>query len=281
MKFELLKADKELFAVYHTMHSNADIEMWYDWKKRLQDTMWTEECYFVTTSEGEKIGGLILLEDRISFPFLISPFSDRVAFWAFILKNFKRKAIRGVLNDDAKILPMFSYVAKTCGQVMCRPADYSLKCELNENFICRQFDLSDSETVAQTLQKSYHGSFLESINGTQTLEQSLSDIDYLSKAYGNLSLSRLVADKNSGEIVGVALCGELNGYIEIGELCVLPQYRGRGIAQFLLTDAVKNAYGKAPYVKLFVRVGNDAQYLYHKLGFVGGPKFTNFLAFEA
>ena len=38
MNAKLIKADVNLFAVYQTIYSNADTEMWYDWNERLEDT---------------------------------------------------------------------------------------------------------------------------------------------------------------------------------------------------------------------------------------------------
>ena len=43
MNYYFEKADKDLFATYQTIYSQADIEMWYDWNARLNDTKWTDE----------------------------------------------------------------------------------------------------------------------------------------------------------------------------------------------------------------------------------------------
>jgi hypothetical protein len=42
-EYSIIKADKDLFAVYQTIYSNADTELSYDWYSRLNDTTWTEE----------------------------------------------------------------------------------------------------------------------------------------------------------------------------------------------------------------------------------------------
>lgn len=64
MDFSLVQANKDLFAVYQTMYSKADIEMWYDWNRRLGYTKWTEQCFFVLL-DGQKIGGVIITDDAI------------------------------------------------------------------------------------------------------------------------------------------------------------------------------------------------------------------------
>ncbi|WP_317965141.1 hypothetical protein [Paenibacillus sp. CCS19] len=70
-------ADKELFAVYQVLYANADIEMWYDWKARLEDTKFTDQCYWIM-SEGITIGGAIIMHDTVMYPFTIPPYADRM-----------------------------------------------------------------------------------------------------------------------------------------------------------------------------------------------------------
>ena len=47
---QLTKANKDLLAVYHNIHSGADTEMNFDWNSRLGDTTWSDEGYFVVVS---------------------------------------------------------------------------------------------------------------------------------------------------------------------------------------------------------------------------------------
>lgn len=42
MTYTLQKADGRLFAVYQTIYSEADKDMWYDWDRRLNDTLGEE-----------------------------------------------------------------------------------------------------------------------------------------------------------------------------------------------------------------------------------------------
>ena len=47
MNTSLQKADRNAFAVYQTIYSNADTNLHFDWEKRLGDTNCTDECYWV------------------------------------------------------------------------------------------------------------------------------------------------------------------------------------------------------------------------------------------
>ncbi len=46
MSYTVERADKRLFAVCQTIYSDSDVELWYDWEKRLNDTDFTEDCFF-------------------------------------------------------------------------------------------------------------------------------------------------------------------------------------------------------------------------------------------
>ncbi|HBN84915.1 MAG TPA: hypothetical protein DDZ89_13855, partial [Clostridiales bacterium] len=150
MEFSLVQADKNLFAIYQTIYSNVDIEMWFDWNKRLNDTKWTDQCYFLI-SDGQKVGGVIITDKSIMYPFLIPPFCDRIAFWKYILEHSGRDKINGILEKDAAILPMFDYKVDTVNQVMCRPADIIAN-ELSDNFVCRSFNVdTEVEEVGKVI----------------------------------------------------------------------------------------------------------------------------------
>jgi GNAT superfamily N-acetyltransferase len=278
LNFSLLQADKDLFAVYQTIYSNADIEMWYDWNRRLGDTKWTDQCYFLLL-DGQKVGGVIITDDVIMFPFLIPPFCDRVMFWNFILKHFGRDKINGVLEEDTSILPMFGYKVSNMSQVMCRPTD-ALTYNLSDGFICRPLDINTkSEEIGKVIIESYEGGICNEINGSATVESAVEDTKNVLKVYSSQNLSHLIVEKATEKIVAVCLAGigenYTHGYAEIADLCVLPQFRGIGLAKYMICRSVTDSYGLAPFIKLFVYIGNNAEYLYNQMGFISGPRFTN------
>lgn len=280
MNFSLVQADKDLFAIYQTMYSKADLEMWYDWNRRLDDTKWTDQCFFVLL-DGKKVGGVIITDYAIAYPFLISPFNGRMEFWSFILKNHRRDYINGVLEEDRRILLMLDYKVVTTNQVMCRPTDV-MENHLPEDFICRIFDVNkESDEIGDVILKGYEGGICDEINGVATKESAIEDMKGVLDIYSSQNFSHVIVEKATNKIVAVCLAGigenYIHHYVEIADLCVLPEYRGRGLAQYLIGRVITDAYGIAPFVKLFVYVGNNAEYLYHKMGFIAGPQFTNMI----
>ncbi len=276
--FSLARADKALFAVYQTIYSNADIEMWYDWDRRLGDTKWTDACYFLMQN-GQKIGGLILTDEKIMYPFLIPPFCDRLAFWAYIMRQHRRGSIRGVSPADARVLLMFDNKITMTGQVMCRPADV-FEPRLPEGFTSRALDADkDMDAACAVMIASYRGGICDEINGAATPEEAVADAKHVLDIYAPKNFSHVVLNSEDNSIVGVCLAGIGDGYThhytEIAELCVLPRYRGRGLARYMIETVLTAACGISPFVKLFVYAGNSAEYLYRRAGFMAGPQFIN------
>lgn len=280
MKYEFIKADKDLFAIYQTMYSQADIEMWYDWNKRLEDTKWTDDCFFIT-ADGIKVGGTIITNEKVMFPFLIPPFSDRFQFWNEVIKYSQKDSIQGVQSVDERELLKFGYKVVMTGQVMCRPADTFEQC-LPEGFTIRPFHIEkDLNEAGAVLVHSYKNGICDEINGAATIEETVEDMASVYEYYSEKSFSHVICEKGSNKIVGVCIAGIaencVNHYTEIAELCVLPEYRGRGLAKYMVKKVLTDSYGTSPFVKLFVYVGNDAEKLYYYLGFIGGPQFSRMI----
>jgi ribosomal protein S18 acetylase RimI-like enzyme len=280
MEISLVKADMSLFAIYQTMYSNADIEMWYDWDERLNDTKWTDQCYFLMIKD-KKIGGVIVTDDALCFPFLISPFCDRMKYWNSLIKQSPRLKINCVLEEDKSILPMFNYKAIVSRQVMCRPAD-SIETTLSSDFTCRNFDINkEKNEIGNIILKGYSGGIDYEIYGEKTLESIIDDIGKIMNIYAPKNLSHVIIEKATDQIAGICLAGTGKNhkpdYIEIAEICVLPQFRGRDLAKYMISRIVTQAHGLVPFVKLCVTVGNNAEYLYRQMGFISGPSFTDMI----
>lgn len=276
MSVNLAQTNDDLFAVYQTMYSNADTNMSYDWNCRLRDTKWAkDQCYFLVL-DGKKIGGAIIMEDSIRFPFLIPPYCDRVQFWTYLLKLAPRKYLRGMLDEDVAVLPMFNYKAAEPFMALCRPSDI-VETSLPEGFICRPFDAqADVTTFGKIMEESHRYGFLGSDG--MTPEDYTADAIRVLGIYALRSFSIAIEEKATGQMVGACLAGIgdnfVLGFAEVADICVLPQYRNRGFAKHMLGHIITQSYGVAPFVKIWVNTGNPSEYLYRQMGFIPGPRFT-------
>jgi GNAT superfamily N-acetyltransferase len=278
-EYYLEKADIDLFAVYQVVYSSTDIEMSFDWNARLNDTKFTDQCYWLML-DGGKIGGAIIDQGTVMYPFIIPPFSDRVKFWDILLKCGKDiKHINGMLHDDMNILLSSGFKVNALRQVMCCPTDSNHKLVLAEGYSMHVLHEDDNVIeLSKVIMKGYAGGIDNEIFGVPNEDQAIKDIRYLLQVYKQKNLSIFVVNEIEQKIVGLCIAGISEnmplGFAEIGEVCVLPQYRNKGIAEFMLRHIISAAFGYTPVVKLCVTVGNQAENLYRKVGFQPGPRFA-------
>lgn len=276
---KLEQADKNLFAVHQVIYSNADIEMWYDWNARLKDTKFTDQCFWIICDD-DRVGGVVKLNDTLMYPFLIPPFSDRQLMWRMLLNCCEDiRNINGVLQDDVNILLTLGFKVNVIRQVMCCPTDGSTKSVIPSGMSIHRLDDSlDKAKIKNVMNGAYKGGIDYELFGVPNNEEIIEDISYLLQVYKHRNLSIYVVDNSNQEIVGICIAGISEkiplGFAEIGELCVLPQYRNKGIAEFMLNYIKETANTYTEVVKLCVTVGNYAELLYKKTGFQAGHRFA-------
>ncbi|MBD3921986.1 GNAT family N-acetyltransferase [Paenibacillus sp. PR3] len=278
--YQIEQAERDLFAVYQVLYANADIEMWYDWKARLEDTKFTDQCYWVVR-DGVRIGGAIIMNDTVIYPFLIAPFADRTIFWKTLFSCCKTIIhIRGVLSQDVEILQSFAYRLDVTRQVMCCPTDPDIVAALPEGYSLHVLDQSvDRTALARAIREGYVGGTDYEIYGTPTEEEVKKDVERLLQIYAPNNLSLYLWNDQDQRIAGLCIAGISAAiplrFAEIGEICVLPSYRNRRLGEYMLNWIRAKAHPYAPVVKLCVTVGNSAEGLYRKAGFIPGPRFAN------
>lgn len=280
MNAKLIKAEANLFAIYQAIYSNADTEMWYDWDERLNDTKWaTDQCYFLEL-DGKQIGGAVITDDAIMYAFLIPPFTDRVVFWQCLLKLAPRATVYGVLIEDRDTVSMNNYRESIVKQSMVRPADIMVS-TLIDGFICKELNVeTEIEYVAEIIRESSLGGIDYELTSVPSLEEVIEDVKEHVTSMDANNFSLVIVETATNKIVGVCLAG-INkenplSYSFIYELNVLPEYQGKGLAKHLVSQVVTTSYGIAPFVKLFVLGGNPAELIYHQLGFIAGPRYSDF-----
>ncbi|SDE65545.1 Ribosomal protein S18 acetylase RimI [Fontibacillus panacisegetis] len=278
-QYRLEQAEKNIFAVHQVIYSNSDIEMWYDWNTRLDDTKFTDQCFWIMC-DNDRIGGVVKINDTLMFPFIIPPFSDRQLMWRILLNCCEEiRNINGVLQDDGNILLSSGFKVNVIRQVMCCPTDASKKPVITNGFSLYMLDDSfDITKIKEVMKEGYRGGIDYEIFGVPNDEKIMEDLSYLLQVYKHRNLSIHVVNEQNQEIVGLCIAGISEnmplGFAEIGELCIVPQYRNKGIAEFMLNYIKKSASDYTEVVKLCVTVGNYAEILYKKAGFQAGPRFA-------
>lgn len=282
--YRLERAETSLFAVYQAIYSEADVEMWYDWKMRVNDTMWAEDCFFLTR-DGQKLAGAIAKDGKFLYPFLVAPFCDRTLFLRLLHRalladlppeNHTITAI-DVSDPDVEVLLTMGYRRTSKSRrVMVRPTDvFSVTPPPGFAFV--DVDAGRVEEITTMLNQAFYGGVHAEAYGPLTAEDVSGSIEGAS-ATSTLDLSSLVYETQSGTLVGACLAGinpnAVNGFAFVSDMGVLPTFQNRGLGALMLCRALTNAHKRSQVLKLVVTSGNPAESLYRRLGFLPGPRFT-------
>jgi len=280
MKAKLVKADVSQFAAYQVIYRGADTELWFDWYERLEDSKWATDQSFFLEIDGQKIGGAVIGSDYIWNAFLIPPFNDKMVFWEQLLKLTNPKTIYGVWDEDKNTISMLDYKLINTKTRMVRPPEV-VEQALESGFSCHPINGEiDTLAVAQVIQASFINGIVYEQNGVNTVDEVKDALESELKDMDIKNMSHIIMEDCSKKIVATILAGigpkNPLGFSFIDKVAVHPEYRGKGLAKYLVNLVLTESVDVAPFVKLGLIVGNPAQRLYTKLGFMSGPNFSTF-----
>lgn len=166
---------------------------------------------------------------------------------------------------------------------MFRPTD-KISVSPPDNFYFTDFDKNDKKEIIQVIYEAHNEIYSADDNSTEAWKSGY-EKDEIQEAVNRrydlfgqtntLHISTLVKSNKNNEIAGVCIAGiypdSPNYFSCIHQVSVRPQYRRRGIAESMMLNSINKVNSISPVVTLGVRVGNPAELLYNKVGFLGGP----------
>ncbi|WP_105614738.1 GNAT family N-acetyltransferase [Vallitalea okinawensis] len=278
--------NSEKFAIYHTIYTDSNIFLRFDWNERVNVFKSKVNSYFVFLKD-KLIGGFILLDDQVSYPFMYPPFNDRMLFWKIVL-DFAYKTcsknelyLTNISDLDVNLLnKQFSVTIKMTQRRMLRPTEQS-NVVLCKNFYFDEPTIKDIPNIVQTVFEAHSSGFTSKYKAPDKSEIEKA-INMRFQAFlqtESLHLSTIVKDIDNHDLVGVCIAGiypdSPNNFSTIHQVSVIPEYRRKGIAEAMMLKTINIAHTISPVITLGVMVGNPAEQLYTKLGFSSGPSYSN------
>ena len=170
---------------------------------------------------------------------------------------------------------------------MCRPTE-SFELRRDEQFTYHVPDIEkDLDEMADVIAKGYKDGidYLMAPESSETdnIQEARDDLRFFLEGYavtGTLHHSILIREKSTNKLVALCVAGihpneDRPRFAFIADITVLTEFRGKGLAKFMVQNALTNASKTCDVMMLCVTVGNNAEGLYRWLGFWGGPRFTN------
>ena len=288
--FEIEKADSIELSRFSAIYRNNN-----NWFRQSFDKLFSifaeeENCFWILEHD-QRIGGVIIKPNEMGWLFFIPPFSDRSRVLNLLVKHLKRwsnpeKIIfaHGVLSSELNDYLRTGFrptselrYFKESGSsnlpwdtscVMIRPTQKyetvfpdqykivnpkDVEVQALGRFFCKVFD---NDKSIETHTEAYKNYFKNCKDQT-------------------LNTSTVLIDKESNEIVGACLISIWNDWPLIYDVGVHNGHRGAGLAGKMIQKALNNLTDVYPVLRLFVELGNDAQSLYHRLGFIAGEETTS------
>lgn len=184
-----------------------------------------------------------------------------------------------MLSDDVPLLLSMGYGILRTRRAMIRPTDsYDV---VLDGYTVKIPTVDDAGDISKIFSEAYLGGIDYEVFGTPTMDESTQEVlDSLNLFIGCNTIEQSCIIYDNDKPVAACLIGGNpsvpNGFTGISDIAVIPKYRNRGLAAYMIKRALTIAKQKdnAQAMRLFVTVGNPAERLYNSLGFMPGPSFS-------
>lgn len=279
--FSLEKAVNTEFAKYYAAYLNIDIGFKSSFEQKCSVVAPDDNCYWIKMNN-VRVGGVFLAPNYVESLFLIPPFKDiykvlKLIKSVLISWSDKSKDIRAVVVGPTEVdyYHMLGFRTSETAHWMMRPTE-SYFVYWEDKYEIRTPRIEDMDELGKF--------FFEAFNNyvgriKYSLEERTAFVkDYFINGSHNellLKASTTVYEKETNELIGVCLISEYRGWPLVSDIAVKSTYRGLSLATRMLKKALTVTNEKYPAMRLFVLCGNEAESVYHNIGFIPGVKLTD------
>lgn len=276
------RAEAEEFAIYLLTYGDRERNKFAikDWDMIVAFYAQDSEDVFWIKKNDERIGGVHIKPNEIAALFTIPPFEERYT----VLKLLKGllihwsegdKDIRtyGIYPEQVEDYIRIGFRRKAARQWMIRPTE-RFEVQWDKNLTIALPEKHMEEDLGKLYYEAHLGGIEDDGSG---IEKNIEDVKYYFEKKFDSEVARrastVIYDNKTNEPIAVCLIAIYEGWPLIFDLAVKPVYRGKGIAEKLIKRALTVLKEEYRVLVLYVTLGNNAQQLYHKLGFVQGARF--------
>lgn len=277
--YGLVKADWKDLSVYFAVYEVCGENIWF--RKSFEQSCTIlencDECFWIKKGNN-RIGGVLLEPNYMNCLFLIPPYVEydliisKLKQLLLIWSDEKKRIILGgAIPDKVKYFQKQGFMAGEARRCMIRPTeDYEVSWD--DQYILRSVTEKNLEDVSRLFTDAYISP--NSIDYEHHLKEvhyyygSSRENDLINKA------STLIYDRKTDELVGACLISIWEEWPNIYDVAVKPTHQKQGLARNMIQRALTVLKPEYPVLRLFVTLGNDAEMLYHKMGFLPGVEWT-------
>lgn len=284
--YSIEKAQWEEFSVYFAVYEVFETNIWF---RQSFDTYCSvlkdcDICFWIK-KDNFRIGGVLLDLNYMNCLFLQPPHNEYDLIIGK-LKNLlltcsdssKPIYVGAVKPDKVKYYQRAGFKIGESRRCMIRPTE-----EFHITWDCDYEIVSVTEDKKSDIAKLFTEAFSnegESKDGTNFQRENESVEFYFAKNPKNTLVNKastLIYKKKTNELVGACLISIWEDWPNVYDIAVKPSFEKRGLAKNMLKRALTVLKEGYPTLRLFVTLGNDAELLYHKMGFLAGTETTEMI----
>lgn len=277
------KAGWKEFSVYFAVYEVFDANVWFRQSFDMYCSILKDcdECFWIKKNDC-RIGGVLLEPNYMNCLFLEPPYNEYDIIIAKLKSlllscSDKNKAIYvgGAKPDKVKYYQRLGFKAGESRICMIRPT---------EGFEVTWDDQYEIVSVTKESKIDINKLFVEAFRNTvdkRSLEEQNKAIEFYFDKNPENSLvnkaSTLIYDKKTNELIGACLISIWEEWPNVYDIAVKPSFQKNGLAKNMLKRALTILKDQYPVLRLFVTLGNDAEMVYHKMGFLAGTETTEMI----
>ncbi|MCP5100421.1 MAG: GNAT family N-acetyltransferase [Chloroflexi bacterium] len=275
--YTLHRAANDEFINAWVIYRNYNEDFAQNFNDQRQELAGVPFCFWIIQNE-HRVGGVVLLPNNIGDFFLIPPFPDasdvlQAVMHLLFAWSLPSKPIRaqGISQQYLQSFQQMGFQLQESRHWMIRPTAVS-PTTWPAQYTVRPLHPTDTDLIAHLLLDAFKGGIGQ--YGTRDLEAHQGTVSRFFETFdadtpcGQASL--LISDKQTQETAGVCMVNLHKGLPTIQFTAVSPTHRRNSLATIMLTHAISTLAPAYDWVKLAVTIGNPAELVYQKMGFMAG-----------
>ncbi len=279
--YTIEKADWKDFSVYFAIYEIFETNVWFRQSFDIYCSILKDSdmCFWIKKNDC-RIGGVLLEPNYMNCLFLEPPYNEYniiIDKLKSLLLSWSDKSqliyVGTVKPDKVKYYQRLGFKTGESRRCMIRPT---------EGFDIIWDDEYEIVPVTKESKRDISKLFVEAFSATgesqdrTNCEKENESIQFyfdnnLENSLVNKA-STLIYEKKTNELIGACLISIWEEWPNVYDIAVKPSFQKKGLAKNMLKRALTILKKEYPALRLFVTLGNDAEMVYHKMGFLAGTE---------
>ncbi|MDR7857867.1 GNAT family N-acetyltransferase [Tissierella sp.] len=282
--YTIEKATGKEFSVYFAVYEIFESNIWFRQSFNVYCSVIEDcdICYWIK-KDGNRIGGVLLEPNYMNCLFLEPPYNNEFDIVISKLKNIllcwsdksEEIIVGGVKSDKIKYYQRAGFRMGESRRCMIRPTE-EFEITWSDEYKIVSATKEHKDEICELIVEAFETG-IDSRNDSEIKNQ----LQYYFDKNPEDSLvnraSTLIYEAKTNQLIGACLISIWEEWPNVFDIAVKPSFQKKGLAKNMIKQALTILKEQYPVLRLFVTLGNDAESLYHKMGFLAGVETTEMI----